>query len=119
MNPDLTPLVPAIAERTTPMNDQAAAAAALLGLTQMFGHLPAPYITIHTHSQGGLDLQFSNPTEFEAWRTALVVPTDAIELKSYAGDAWLAADAVFCGARVHLSGHGIIMPAPVVAAVAA
>lgn len=118
MNLDLTPLVPAIAERTTPMNDQAAAAAALLGLTQMFGHLPAPYVTIHAHSQGALDLQFSTPTEFEVWRTALLVPAEAIDLKTYGGDAWLATDAVFCGTRIHLSGHGVVMVAPV-AAVAA
>lgn len=108
---DPTPLVPAIAERTNPMNQLAAAAAALLGLTQMFGHLPAPYIVIHSVGSVCLDLQLSSPAAFEAWRTALVIPVENVELRGPLDRPWLVVETVHAGVVIELASHGIVTAA--------
>ncbi|MYT24588.1 hypothetical protein GTW69_30645 [Streptomyces sp. SID7760] len=113
MNHQTTATISAIAEQATPMNRHAAAAAALLGLTQMFGHLPAPYVTIHSTRDASLGLQLDDPAAFEAWRTALLTPAETVVLRMGGDEAWLSTEAVFQGVRVDLTGFGIALPAPV------
>lgn len=87
-----------------PMNKQAAAYAVLSALTQTHGHLPAPYVTVHTYGTTTVDLQLNTPQEFEAWRSALLVPTESVDIKSGSGRSWLAANAVFHGVALRLAG---------------
>lgn len=106
---------------TAPTAGLAAAAAALVSLTDMYASLPAPtYVTVHTFdSVTTVAFQLDTPDGFEQWRTALMVPAEAIELKSYmGGEAWLAASAVFHGLDISLCGYGLPL-APGLSAVAA
>lgn len=114
MNHDITPPPP---ERTA--SAQALAAAALMGLTQMFGLLPAPYVTVSSFGETLISLQLHHPADFEAWRTALLVASEDVWIGTGAGSQWLAADAVFQGVRITLTGFGITGLASVPAAVAA
>lgn len=85
---------------------QMPAAEALVGLTKMLGHLPAPYVVVHS-TPPVIALQLNTPSEFETWRTALQLAPDTVTLHAYVDTAWLAADTVFRGVEVHLTGHGL------------
>lgn len=86
---------------------QALAAEAVVGLTQMFGHLPAPFLTIHTVYTAAVDLQLDTPQEFETWRTALQIAPDTVTLHVFQGSTWLGAEGVFRGVQLHLTGHNL------------
>ncbi|MGW7435656.1 hypothetical protein [Streptomyces sp. NPDC054849] len=104
---------------TAPPAGLAAAATALVSLTEMYAGLPTPYVTIHTfEGTPTIHFQLTTPHGFEQWRTALVVPAEAIDLTAYAGSTWLAANAVFQGIEIKLAGYGIEL-APGLSAVAA
>ncbi|WP_328962924.1 hypothetical protein [Streptomyces virginiae] len=104
---------------TAPPAGLAAAAVALVSLTDMYAGLPTPYVAIHTFDgTSTVNFQLDTPHGFEQWRTALTVPAEAIDLKAYACDTWLAATAVFQGIEIKLAGYGIEL-APELVAVAA
>ncbi|MFG2747230.1 hypothetical protein ACGFY0_45255 [Streptomyces chartreusis] len=119
MSIETTAPAPAIAGHANPISDQAPAVAALLALTDMFGTLPSGYITIHTTGDVRVGLQLETPAEFEAWRTALLVPPEDVELKQWNGSTWLSVDGLFRGVGIHLTGYGIAVPASAAEAVAA
>lgn len=103
---------PASADVSNAMSKQAAAAAALLALTEMFGSLPAPYVVLGPHAEA-LRLQLRTPDAFEVWRVALVIPPDDVELVSWDGDTWLRGTGLFRGVPVELTGFGMSVPAAV------
>lgn len=82
---------------------------ALAELVQMFRHLPKPYVTL-TRSIARLGLQLDSPSEFEQWRTALQIAPDTVDAKKSESDAWLAANGVFRGIEVRLTGFGLVLP---------
>ncbi|MFE9645278.1 hypothetical protein ACFYO0_14415 [Streptomyces sp. NPDC006365] len=94
---------------TARFDEQAPAIEALAELSQMFGHLPRPYITINRFSQG-MGLQLDSPSAFEQWRTALQIAPDSVEAHDNKTNAWLAADGVFRGVAVRLTGFGLALP---------
>lgn len=86
--------------------EQAPIFEALSALTAEFAELPRPYITIsscRTH----FDLQLDHPTHFEAWREALGLAAETVELKGFSNSVWLATDGVFRGIPFSLSGHEV------------
>lgn len=91
---------------------QAAVAEALVALIEMFGDLPAPYITIHAPrwEPAVLGLQLDNPEAFELWRTALGIAPSGVELHANASQGWLQAEGVFHGVGINLTGHGVTLP---------
>ncbi|MFI1940931.1 hypothetical protein ACH44C_27760 [Streptomyces purpureus] len=102
---------PATAEQAVPISTQAPAFAAGLALAEMFGHLPSGYITVHNSGTARLGLQLENAAAFEAWRSALLIPSEDVELKHWDGSAWLSADGLFQGVKVHLTSFGVEVPA--------
>ncbi|MFC9700867.1 hypothetical protein ACFTWD_09270 [Streptomyces sp. NPDC056943] len=109
MSTNNTGLVPAIAGGANPISVQAPAAAALLALTETFDGLPAGYITMHSRGKIYVGLQLDSPDAFEAWRTALLISPEAVQLCAFEGSTWLAADAMFRGVRFHVTGYGIAL----------
>lgn len=95
---------------TTRFEEQTPAIEALTELNQMFGHLPKPYVTIHSSSLK-VGLQLDSPSGFEQWRTALQIAPDMVNAHSNETNAWLAADGVFRGVGVRLTGFGLVLPA--------
>jgi hypothetical protein len=89
------------------MADLVDAAAALSAMVEAFPALPAPYVTVHNYVPVTVHLQARTSSDFEQWRTALKIPTGAVELKDYAGSQWLDAPGSFCGVSVVLTGYGI------------
>ncbi|MEV5937965.1 hypothetical protein [Streptomyces sp. NPDC051994] len=82
-----------------------------------FGHLPAPEIDVSTIYPDQLALRFHDDLHgFEAWRAALSVAPDAVELRAQGGGrTWrLEADADYGGARVYLVGYAAVPPGTVV-----
>ncbi|OII64625.1 hypothetical protein BJP40_20010 [Streptomyces sp. CC53] len=90
--------------------DQAPVFEALTSLRQMFGHLPAAYLTVHTFHGSTLGIHLDSPAAFEAWRTALQVAAESVELLGASSNCWLSADAVFRGVSIRLTGHGVVAP---------
>lgn len=89
------------------IQEQEPAVTALAELIAMLGHLPPAYITIHTTTPCHLDLQLEEAGGFEQWRAALQVAPETVRLNAYSGATWLAAEALFRGVRVHLTGHNL------------
>ncbi|MGW2985424.1 hypothetical protein [Streptomyces goshikiensis] len=88
------------------LTEQAPAVTALAALVETFGHLPAPYIVVHT-ALTAVEIQLNTPQEFEAWRSALGVAPAVVTLHAYSGATWLAAETRFRGVALKLSGHGL------------
>jgi hypothetical protein len=113
---EITQLPPRADAPTAVFVDQATAAAALVELVGMFGHLPRPYVTLPTTSPR-LTLQTDSPSAFEAWRVALQVGADDVDLRGIdGGESWLAAEGVFRGVVVELTGFGLRLAPQAVAA---
>ncbi|MGW2865005.1 hypothetical protein [Streptomyces sp. NPDC001205] len=86
---------------------------ALRLLSVDFGHLPAPEIDVSTIYPDQLALRFHNGLNgFEAWRAALGIAPDAVELRTQGGGRTLClqADADYAGAHVHLVGYAAVPP---------
>lgn len=99
------------AQATTPtFADRKPVAEALLELTEMFGHLPIPSITMYTVGTP-MNLQLRTADAFEQWRTALQIAPSAVSLHGYNENAWLSADTAFRGVRLELSGYGLPLTA--------
>ncbi|MFD3777311.1 hypothetical protein [Streptomyces sp. NPDC058612] len=95
------------------MDDQAQVFAVLPTLRKLFGHLPAPYITISRHFQRGepqLDLSVDSLPAWEEWRATLAVPAGEVTLHQSSHGAWLEASTVFCGVLVMVTVH-LVRPA--------
>ncbi|MEV6790871.1 hypothetical protein AB0M87_02495 [Streptomyces sp. NPDC051320] len=97
-------------DREPRLSDQLPAFEALSELTRMIGHLPAPYVVVHA-SRPSIGLQLNSPSNLEAWRTALQIPTDSVTVKSSvaAGLVWLQTSTVVRGVQVNLTGHGVAL----------
>lgn len=89
------------------MSDLRPVAAAIATLVEMFGTLPAARFNAHAHLDARLDLAVDVPADFEAWRVALQVPADTVDLRTYAGDTWLVLEATVAGVAVQLCGYGL------------
>ncbi|WP_267244402.1 hypothetical protein [Streptomyces sp. PR69] len=98
------------APRVTGISSQAPAAEALVALINMFGHLPTPYIVIHSGTSE-LFLQLDSPSAFEAWRAALQIAPSGVEIRSNGHESWLKTWGVFRGVPVQLTGFGLSVQA--------
>lgn len=87
--------------------EQTVAVEALFALIKMFPSLPKPYVTIYSSGTEGFNLQLDHPSHFEAWRTALQLPTNPITLNASGGSVWLDASGVFRGVPLSLSGFRV------------
>lgn len=92
---------------------------ALAALTETFGHLPIPYVTVHVTLPAHFDLQLGSPQGFEQWREALDIDSALVELHSCNGAIWLSADCEFHGVRLNLSGFNVPLTDEATNAVAA
>lgn len=89
------------------LGDQEDVFEALVALAEAFGQLPTPYITIHRGSlMPRVKLQLDSPSLFEVWRTALGIPSAAVELHT-GNMPWLSAEGAFSGTALEITGHGI------------
>ncbi|WP_030569724.1 hypothetical protein [Streptomyces aureocirculatus] len=82
------------------------AAQALVGLTEMFGHLPMSDVILRAAPRE-IVLRPPSPDAFEQWRAALQITPDSVSLRAFGGCAWLQADGVFQGVAVHMSVHDL------------
>ncbi|MFF8482396.1 hypothetical protein [Streptomyces antibioticus] len=86
--------------------EQAPVFEALMALAAEFADLPRPYIVVHT-TGCWFTVQLGHPSHFEAWRDALGLPTDLVDLVASRSSAWLASSAHYRGVRFELTGHGV------------
>jgi hypothetical protein len=93
--------------RYSRLAEQAPAFEALTALEVMLPSLPPAYFTIHANSYSPVCVQCDTVADFEAWRTALQVPTDVVELRADTSGGWLVAETVFRGVGLRITGHGI------------
>jgi hypothetical protein len=88
--------------------EQEAAVAALADMAEAFPHLPAALIQLPHVYPGRLDISLhDSAADFEAWREALCLPAEAVELLHFKGSSWLAVSGSWGGASVKLAGHVI------------
>lgn len=80
--------------------------------------LPAPYVTVGTHSLDAthLNVQCQTPGAFEAWRVALDLPADSAELRNAGGEDYLRINAQVGRVNVCLTGYGLVAAVEAVAA---
>lgn len=101
-----------------PIGAQGPAADALVELVKMFGQLPGGYVKIHAQRFAScpvkLEFQLEAPHEFEQWRAALAIAPDSVQLASGASYVWLAAEGMFHGVAVSLTGFGVPLSAELV-----
>ncbi|MFJ4649512.1 hypothetical protein ACIP6Q_39260 [Streptomyces bobili] len=79
---------------------------ALMALAAEFAELPRPYIVVHS-TGAGFVLQLMHPSLFEAWREALRLPADKVQLHVTANSTWLSSWGRFRGVAFELTGHGV------------
>ena len=87
--------------------DQATALEALNLLTSMSPTLPPVHVTVHATTYGGVHAQCDTATDFEAWRTALQIPTDAVDLHGSSAGGWLSAETAVRGVYLRITGYGL------------
>lgn len=71
--------------------------------------LPRVYVT--TPANHDLSIQAPTAGDFEAWRSALDLPTGDVELVSFEGSKWLSVCGVWRGLSVEVTGHDVNLPA--------
>ncbi|WP_326779662.1 hypothetical protein OG481_01875 [Streptomyces longwoodensis] len=86
-------------------SEQAPVFEALMSLAAEFADLPRPYIVVHCTGPTFV-IQLSHPSHFEAWREALGLPTESVELMA-PSSAWLETSARYRGVEFQLTGHGV------------
>ncbi|MGX9921751.1 hypothetical protein ACWIG4_18075 [Streptomyces sp. NPDC002248] len=83
-------------------------AAALAALAEMYPALPPVRFTADPiKSDPRLTLAALAPHDFEAWRIALQVPADHVDLVVHLGEPWLRLITTFTGVEVLLLGYGL------------
>jgi hypothetical protein len=85
---------------------------ALVAMAAMFPNLPGGYIVVRaatTMWSASISLQMESPQAFEQWRVALQVSPADVTLYQHGDGSWLAADAVFGGISIHLTGHHLVL----------
>ncbi|MEU7416766.1 hypothetical protein [Streptomyces antibioticus] len=87
-------------------SEQAPVFEALMALAAEFAELPRPYIVVQT-TGCWFTVQLMHPSHFEAWREALGLPADLVDLVAGGSSVWLASSDRFRGVRFELTGHGV------------
>lgn len=93
--------------RFASLTEQAAAFETLDLLVSLYPDLPPAYITIHDTALVGVKAMCDTATDFEAWRTALQIPTAAVDLYGNSAGGWLAAETTVRGVLLRITGHGL------------
>jgi hypothetical protein len=93
--------------RYTRLSEQGPAFEALTALEVMLPSLPPAYFTIYANSYESVSVQCDTLPDFEAWRTALQVPTHVVELRAGASGGWLAVETTFRGVGLRITGNGV------------
>ncbi|MFH9823074.1 hypothetical protein [Streptomyces bobili] len=91
-------------------SEQAPVFEALMALVAEFAELPRPYIVIHSTGPTFV-LQLMHPSLFEAWREALRLPADKVQLHVTSNSGWLSSWGRFRGVAFELTGHGVPLSA--------
>jgi hypothetical protein len=85
-------------------------AAALAALAEMYSGLPPVRFTADpSKTNPRLTLAALAPHDFEAWRIALQVPADHVDLVIHLGEPWLRLVTTFAGVEVLLLGYGLTL----------
>lgn len=102
------PTVANPAEAPTPTLAEAAPVfTALAGLATTFGHLPIPYVVVQRTSDLEVGLQLETPGDFEPWREALGIASEAVEVRGNQESSWLRAVTTHLGMQLTLTAHGL------------
>ncbi|NEA61331.1 hypothetical protein [Streptomyces sp. SID12488] len=99
-------------DHASPVSVQRSAVQVLADLIDQHPELPAAHVTIYKPFGGkaaDLHLSVDTPHRFELWRTALGIAPSDVALYVYAGDSWLAAQAIRAGIDIKIATHGIAM----------
>jgi hypothetical protein len=91
--------------------DQLPAADALAQITAALGHLPAADFGLSPITPDRLDISIhDNLSGFEEWRTALGIPTAAVDYTPRRHHMTLRATGSFAGATIELVGYAPTLP---------
>lgn len=94
------------------LGDQLAALDALAQITTAFPHLPAANFDAEPIYPTQLTISLHHSfTDFEAWRTALGIPAEAVQYRNLTNQMHLKASGPFAGATIELVGYAPAMPA--------
>jgi len=87
--------------------------AALAQIAEVFGHLPAPCITVGDVFPDTVQISVHDSlAHFEVWRTALGIPSEAVSYRDLTTTMSLKAPGAFHGATIELTGFAPLLPAP-------
>ncbi|MEU2799012.1 hypothetical protein [Streptomyces sp. NPDC007117] len=95
--------------RYATLAEQASAFEALDALAGTCPDLPPVYLTVHDSSFSGVIAQCDTLADFEAWRSALQIPTAEVNLVADKQGGWLSAEATVRGVRLRITGHGLVV----------